>query len=292
MPISVTGLGNADTRLVQQKLNAAPGSRLPRLVEDGVFGPKTRARIVEFQGQRGLAPDGIVGSRTRAALGLSAAPPNAQPPPTPGVGGESKVVNAVVSGFNASIDEWKATAFFSGLLVNGVTATGTPGCLTGPTLVPFMLARLSGLIGDDRAIANAAVEGIAKNFEAWQEGVTVPALPWYPAFAAVAAPMAPPTPNAPSLFAALTSAGTGGMTNAASLQAAMAAAADPSVRQQGASTFSLIASVVSAQFQLKVLMAPVKGVLGSGPVPTFAPPMIPVGPVVNGTALSTPGSLR
>jgi len=35
----------------------------------------------------------------------------------------------------------------------------------------------------------------------------------------------------------------------------------------------------------------VKGVLGSGPVPTFAPPYVPVGPVLGGTAISPPGAL-
>jgi hypothetical protein len=35
----------------------------------------------------------------------------------------------------------------------------------------------------------------------------------------------------------------------------------------------------------------VVGVLGQGPVPSFAPPTIPVGPVVGGSVIPTPGHL-
>jgi hypothetical protein len=42
--------------------------RPPKLVVDGIFGPKTRARVVEFQGRQGLAADGIVGPKTEAVL--------------------------------------------------------------------------------------------------------------------------------------------------------------------------------------------------------------------------------
>jgi peptidoglycan hydrolase-like protein with peptidoglycan-binding domain len=289
MPISPPGLGNADTRLVQQKLNGVPGSALPKLVEDGIFGPNTRARTIEFQKQRGLVPDGIVGARTRAALGMSPVVPVT--PTIPGQAGGSSVVSAVVAGFTAALDIWKGSAVFDGILVNSVTAMGTPGCLKGPALAPLITAKLGSLTGDDRAIAIAAAQGIGANFAAWQDAVTIPGLPWYPTFAAVPAPVAPPTPNTPTPLMALQSAGLGKMTDVNALQAAMAAAAGPTLRERAKPTFAAIAPPVVLQFNGKVLMTMVKGVLGSGPVPTFSPPTVPVGPVANGTAFSPPGML-
>lgn len=290
MPISLPG-SSADTRLVQQKLNSTPGSALPKLAEDGIFGPKTRARTIEFQKQRGLVPDGIVGSRTRAALGMSTVVPVTPAAPGKPTGGGTQVASAVTSAFGAALDTWKGTAVFTGIVVNGVTALGTPGCLVGPPLAPLMTSRFATLGADDRAIATAAATGIGASFFAWQSGVTVPGLPWYPSFAAVPAPVAPPTPNVPTPLMALVSAGLAGMIDANALQASMAAAANVSIREQAKATFASIAPSVVLLFQSKVLMTQVKLVLGSGPVPTFAPPYVPVGPVVGGTAISVPGAL-
>ena len=60
--------------VVQDSMNrlqsAQPGAAfasLPLSV-DGQFGPKTRARVQDFQGRNRLAPDGVVGPMTRAAI--------------------------------------------------------------------------------------------------------------------------------------------------------------------------------------------------------------------------------
>ena len=292
MPATLPG-SSADTRLVQEKLNSFP-SALPKLAVDGIFGPKTRARTMEFQKQEGLVADGIVGSRTRAALGISAAPATPKAPTAPaapGSGAGAQVVGPVLSAFTSAVDMWKLTARFSGIIVNGVTATGAPGCLTGPELAPLMTGRLPAFTGDDKAIASAAAKGISVNFEGWQSGVTIPGLPWYPSFAAVPGPVAPPTPNVPSPMMMLVSRGLAGMMDPTLLMAAMATRVSDSLRAPAMGTFFAIASSVIIQFQSRVLMSQVKLVLGSGPVPTFAPPYVPVGPVVGGTASSPPGAL-
>ena len=61
--------------MVQVALNNNPPTRLPLLKVDGVFGAKTEARVREFQRNRNLTPDGVVGADTRAALGLQIALP-------------------------------------------------------------------------------------------------------------------------------------------------------------------------------------------------------------------------
>lgn len=67
--IAAQGGGSADVLWIQQRL-AAVGINPGPL--DGLFGAKTKAAVVAFQGARGLVKDGIVGSMTRAALAAAA----------------------------------------------------------------------------------------------------------------------------------------------------------------------------------------------------------------------------
>ena len=55
-----------DVRLVQQALANAGYS----IVADGVYGPGSRAVVIQFQRDKGLFPDGVAGPATRASLGL------------------------------------------------------------------------------------------------------------------------------------------------------------------------------------------------------------------------------
>src|SRR5262245_17901598 len=53
---------------LQGLLNARPPTVFRFLQIDGMFGPKTQARVREFQQNNGLAADGIVGPLTWAEL--------------------------------------------------------------------------------------------------------------------------------------------------------------------------------------------------------------------------------
>ena len=53
--------------LLQQALNLGE-TALPKLADDGVFGPKTHGRVVEHQRKQGLVQDGIVGEKTHGSL--------------------------------------------------------------------------------------------------------------------------------------------------------------------------------------------------------------------------------
>src|SRR5215472_13712657 len=64
------GCTGPDVLRVQRMLNrAAPKGAL--LKEDSIFGPKTKARVIEFQKQYKLTVDGIVGEITGSLLARS-----------------------------------------------------------------------------------------------------------------------------------------------------------------------------------------------------------------------------
>ena len=61
---------------LQTKLNQRYPTSMPPLITDGCFGPKTKARVIEFQGTKKLVGDGIVGPLTWEAInGQSVAVP-------------------------------------------------------------------------------------------------------------------------------------------------------------------------------------------------------------------------
>ena len=61
------GSEGPDVRAIQDVLNYHIRRGEP-LAVDGMFGPKTRARVVEFQSINGLQADGVVGPKTQAEL--------------------------------------------------------------------------------------------------------------------------------------------------------------------------------------------------------------------------------
>ncbi len=62
------GLSGPDVADLQQRLNQRTPSSFPPLRADGIFGPKTKARLIEFQRNNGLKADGIAGPLTLAKL--------------------------------------------------------------------------------------------------------------------------------------------------------------------------------------------------------------------------------
>lgn len=61
-----TGSTGSDVALAQSRLNAHNAT--PPLVEDGIFGPKTRGAALAFQNASNLSADGIIGPHTWASL--------------------------------------------------------------------------------------------------------------------------------------------------------------------------------------------------------------------------------
>ncbi len=65
-PTLKSGSRGACVRQLQQDLNALGAN--PQLTEDGRFGPTTRYAVEQYQSQKSLKVDGIVGRQTKKAI--------------------------------------------------------------------------------------------------------------------------------------------------------------------------------------------------------------------------------
>jgi hypothetical protein len=97
------GSFGVEVRDLQAKLNEKDPTFLPLLMVDGIFGPKTDARVREFQRLNflaGLDVDGIVGPKTRAVLDRGSPTPPVPPTPTPT---DAELVNEAFDARRASL---------------------------------------------------------------------------------------------------------------------------------------------------------------------------------------------
>jgi hypothetical protein len=204
------------------------------------------------------------------------------------------MIDAVVFAHNM----WRLQAKFQNLIINAVTAVGTPGCLDGPELESNIknapsCAAFSGNMAKHR---DAVAKGVSKCFKDWQDKVMVPGLPWYPAFAAFPGPMAPPMPNIPTPLIACPSAMMASIITPFPMKNEMGSALDGDLKSKDPdkhyeALHEAIATVLALAFIMWLPSQMVMLVLGKGPVPTFAPPYVPVGPVLMGDNIPLPGHL-
>ena len=208
------------------------------------------------------------------------------------------MMSAMIDAVGFSHNMWKLQAKFQNLQVMSVSAIGSPGCLDGPELESNiknapMCASWSGNKGKYR---DAVAAGVSKCFKNWMGQVSVPGLPWYPAFAAYPLASAPPMPNIPMPLITCVSAKMSDIITPSSMKSEMISAFDGDLKKKDKdkhheSAFNAIATVLSIAFLMWLPMQQVMLVMGKGPVPTYAPPFVPVGPVVGGDNISAPGHL-
>ncbi|WP_299472572.1 hypothetical protein [uncultured Roseibium sp.] len=199
-----------------------------------------------------------------------------------------KIFDAII----AAHGTWRLTAHFRFIKIMSVSAIGQPGCLTGPNLLVHILSHkdVVGLTGTDAKIRDAVAEAVSDAFFLWQSKVMVPGLPWYPAFAAWPGPHAPPTPNVPMPLIVCPSAKLAKLTSAASLSKAIKDGLPSSMKDKGPYC-TAVATSLAAGFMSWLPSAQIMGVMGFGPVPSYAPPAVNAGPVVNGKTIEAPGCL-
>ena len=203
--------------------------------------------------------------------------------------------DAMIDAVGYSHQMWTMQAKLKDLKVMSVSAIGAPGCLDGPELESNITnaPMVSGFKGNMAKHRDAVAKGVSKCFKAWQDKVMVPGLPWWPSHAAFPGPMAAPVPNIPTPLIACISAKMTDIALADAMKSAMGDALDGGIKdkdkdKQYEALHDAIATVLSLAFIIWLAKQQVMLCMGKGPIPTFAPPVVPVGPVVGGDNIGTP----
>lgn len=197
-------------------------------------------------------------------------------------------IDGIAGAICGAIDNWMKMTMISGAIINGPVATLIPGGVVGPPLLPLILGQAPKGTPLETTYSLAIANAFNTAWQVWQLGLT--GMLTYPAFAAVPSPMAPPMPNIPVPLVTLSSPGEAQLSPAALKGAMVGMLGDPTA-QHAPDLFDALAQAFNTVFQLFKTTTLVQNVLGTGPVPTFAPPFVPVGPVLAGTVIPTPGVL-
>ncbi|MCO4770989.1 MAG: hypothetical protein KDA24_13225 [Deltaproteobacteria bacterium] len=195
--------------------------------------------------------------------------------------------DVIVGAWNA----WLVDAEYTDSAINSVTLEG--GELSSPVDVKVLVE--DGLIVDgiDPATAEAFATAADGAWAQWAADWTLPPSDAFPGFAAVAAPEAPETEAQAVLLQPESSASYDKISTGLQGQLASAVAGKGPIK----GNFNISSVVHSVAWRVGQRIAGwsasamVEGIRGGGPVPTFAPPYVPVGPVVAGDNISTPGHL-
>jgi hypothetical protein len=195
--------------------------------------------------------------------------------------------NGISTAICSAWSTWQSATSMVGIIINAVTATG--GQLVGPPWTPLILAQgpksTPMMLKYTTTIANC----LGTAWLSYTATIKVTGMAWYPAFAAVPSPVAPPAPNIPTPLAALTQVTASIMPNVLANQM-FGMHGDP-MAPYAKELFDAVADAFGKCFNIWQPATMVTNVLGTGPVPTFAPPYVPVGPVVGGVGTMAPGGL-
>jgi hypothetical protein len=199
-----------------------------------------------------------------------------------------KYIDGICGAICDAIDKWMKMTMITSALINGPVGMVLPGSFVGPPLMPLILATAPKNTPQEMKYSNAIASALGTLWQVWQTGLMGTLM--YPAFAAFPGPMAPPMPNVPLPLIAFSSPGESGLSPSTLKITMDANLADPKA-QHASDLFDAIAKAFNTVFQVFKASTMVQNVLGMGPIPTFVPPFVPVGPVLMGTVIPTPGVL-
>lgn len=196
-----------------------------------------------------------------------------------------RYIDGICSAICAAWAQWQSQAVLTDVVVNGPVASG--GKVTGPLWFPLIMALAPVSTPAEARYSKAIGQALSDGWLAYQTSLQAPGAPWYPSFATVSQPMAPPMPNTPTPVSSLTQIETA--LAKAALQTAMTSNLKDPKAPHHQELFAAIAESFELVFSTWKSTTIVTNVVGTGPVPSFAPPLVPLGPVVGGVGNMSPG---
>jgi len=196
--------------------------------------------------------------------------------------------------FRVGVNEWISRARIQGGKVSGPSAILTPGSLVSDTNIEVRMLQILAGSQVPREISAALAKVLAAAWSDWAASFQIHVHTAYPSFAAFPGPFAPPTPAAAAPWLSQ-----GSSVGELSLKAPLLANKLNSAIRMHTKKVSggnpdqaikNLATWVEGSFIEWKNLAKLVGLMGKGPVPTFAPPYVPVGPVIMGDNTSV-GSL-
>ena len=195
-------------------------------------------------------------------------------------------LEGIAAAICGAVGRWMRMTFIAGVTINGSLGRMQPGAVVGPSLAPMIMAAAPRRTNMEVRYSMAIAGAVDQAWKSWQSGLNGILL--YPAFDAIAGPLAPPTPNVPIPLMALSSRGESALSPPSLKDQMLTLLAEPGALHAG-DLFEAVARALHSDFQSFKSSTLVTNVLGSGPVPSFSPPLAPVGPVVAGSVIPRPG---
>jgi len=196
------------------------------------------------------------------------------------------LIDACARAIARAFSQWQSSAKFAGIIINGPTGNGLPGCLVGPPVMTgssiFSMVNTAGRQAMFVKYCRSITMAVGTAFETWRLGYMVTLV--FPGGAVCSATM-PPSPNIPVPVASGSSTGDA-MTNASALKGLMLAQ-HGTVGNHTLDIFDAFAqafSMVFVKWKASTMITNVIGAGGVAPVPP-APP----GPVA--AAIGSGGAL-
>lgn len=191
--------------------------------------------------------------------------------------------------YRAAVNEWISSARIQGGKVNGPELVLLAGSLRSDTNIEQKMIQSLSTGRVPPAIARSLARALASAWNAWAAGFQLRVPKAFPTLAAVPGPVAPGTSTAPISLRLASSTGETALQSLQLANALLGAVRPHSSTLPGNVDESMrtLANWVGTSFQDWKGLVTLANLMGGGSVPTFAPPYVPVGPVIQGEIKST-----